>query len=185
MSSRAAGIPPADDLRAPRGLLALLGTSIFVNYIDRGNLSVAAPLLETELSLTPARLGALLASFFWTYALLQLFGIAGWIADGFPAGAVLAAAFALSSAATAAAGLVSGFTALFITRLLLGASESVAYPCYSKILAAEYAQYHQGLANALLDAGSKLGRALGTFLGRILMAQLEWPRFFSLSAPAA
>src|SRR5436305_14813253 len=65
-------------------LLALLTASIFLNYVDRSNLSVAAPLLEKELSLSPAKLGSLLGSFFWTYALLQLFGIAGWFADRFP-----------------------------------------------------------------------------------------------------
>src|SRR5687768_13588829 len=61
------------------GVLVLLVTSVFINYVDRSNLSIAAPLLESELSLTPSRLGALLAAFFWTYALLQLFGIAGWL----------------------------------------------------------------------------------------------------------
>src|SRR3954465_15736594 len=71
-------------------LLLLLITSIFINYIDRSNLSIAAPLLQKELSLSPSALGSLLSSFFWTYALLQLFGVAGWLADRFPVGLVLA-----------------------------------------------------------------------------------------------
>src|SRR3954447_20165886 len=81
-------------------LLALLTASIFLNYVDRSNLSVAAPLLEKELSLSPAKLGSLLGSFFWTYALLQLFGIAGWFADRFPVVHVFTAGFILWSAAT-------------------------------------------------------------------------------------
>src|SRR4051794_3297748 len=67
--------------RAEWTLLALLIASIFVNYIDRGNLSIAAPLIEKELALSPIQIGALLSSFFWTYALLQLLGVAGWLAD--------------------------------------------------------------------------------------------------------
>ena len=47
-------------------------------------------------------------------------------------------------------------------RLVLGAGESVAYPCYSLILARYFPEQHRGVANALIDAGSKLGPALGT-----------------------
>jgi ACS family D-galactonate transporter-like MFS transporter len=162
-----------------RRLLILLTASIFINYIDRSNLSVAAPFLSAELSLTGTRLGALLASFFWTYALVQLFGIAGWLTDRFPVGWVLGIGFFIWSGATAASGFVTGFAGLFAMRLILGAGEAVAYPCYSKILASEFAQHHRGLANALIDAGSKLGPALGTFLGGLLIGSLGWRVFFA------
>jgi hypothetical protein len=42
---------------AERVLLALLIASIFINYIDRGNLSIAAPLIEKELALSPVEIG--------------------------------------------------------------------------------------------------------------------------------
>ena len=165
-------------MRSERGLMILLVASIFINYIDRGNLSIAAPLLQAELSLTPSQLGALLSSFFWTYALLQLFGIAGWFADRYPVGWVFAWGFVVWTLATAAAGLVTGFTALYVMRLLLGAGESIAYPCYSKIIASDIPQEHRGLANALIDAGSKLGPALGTLIGGFLIARVGWRMFF-------
>jgi MFS family permease len=161
-----------------RRILLLLVASIFVNYIDRGNLSIAAPLLTTELSLSPGQLGSLLASFFWTYALLQLFGIAGWLADRFDVTLVLAAGFFVWSAATALTPAFDTFAGLFAMRLLLGAGESLAYPCYSKILSRYFPEHHRGLANSLLDAGSKLGPALGTLLGGLLMAQIGWRLLF-------
>lgn len=164
--------------RGQRVILALLVASIFLNYVDRGSLSIAAPLLEKELSLSPLQLGHLLGAFFWTYALCQLFGLAGWLADRFPVGIALAAGLAVWSAATVATGLVSGFAAIFAARLVLGAGESIAYPCYSRILAEDYPQHARGLANALLDAGSKLGPALGTFLGGVLLARSGWRVFF-------
>jgi MFS transporter, ACS family, D-galactonate transporter len=164
--------------RSEWGLMILLVASIFVNYIDRGNLSIAAPLLQLEMSLTPSQLGQLLAAFFWTYALLQLFGIAGWLADRFPVGIVFAWGYFAWTAATAATGLVSGFAALFAMRLILGAGESIAYPCYSKIIASDIPQEHRGLANALIDAGSKIGPALGTLIGGYLIAGLGWRLFF-------
>jgi MFS transporter, ACS family, D-galactonate transporter len=159
-------------------LVLLLVISVFLNYVDRGNLSIAAPLLSTEFSLTPARLGSLLAAFFWTYALVQLFGVAGWAADRFPAGLVLAGGLFLWSATTAAAAFVTGFASLFTLRLLLGAGESVAYPCYSRLIAAGVRAHHRGKANALIDAGSKLGPGLGSLLGGLLLARTGWRIFF-------
>jgi MFS family permease len=159
-------------------LLILLIASIFINYIDRSNLSIAAPMLQGELSLSDEQLGSLLSAFFWTYALVQLFGIAGWLTDRFPVGWVFAIGFFIWSAATALTGAVTGFGAIFAMRLIVGAGESVAYPCYSKILAGEFPQHHRGVANALIDAGSKLGPALGTFLGGMLLVPLGWRWFF-------
>ncbi|HYO83121.1 MAG TPA: MFS transporter [Bryobacteraceae bacterium] len=161
-----------------RGLLVLLVASIFINYIDRANLSIAAPMLAEELALTPGQLGLLFGSFFWTYALLQLFGIAGWFADRYPVGWVFAWGFVIWTLATAASGIVTGFAALYAMRLILGAGESIAYPCYSKIIAGDIPATHRGLANALIDAGSKLGPALGTLLGGYMAAQLGWRMFF-------
>src|SRR5580704_8209065 len=67
---------PAERTRIPGPLLIvilLLAISVFINYIDRGNLSIAAPMLKDELGISAAQLGVLLSAFFWTYACLHLF----------------------------------------------------------------------------------------------------------------
>jgi sugar phosphate permease len=129
-------------------VLILLALSVFINYIDRGNLSIAAPLLKGELGLTDSQLGLLLSSFFWTYAMFQI--VSGWMVDRFNVNWVIAGGFFLWSAATAATGLIHGFVSLMVLRLILGIGESVAYPSYSKILARHFPEYHRGLANALI-----------------------------------
>jgi MFS family permease len=63
-------------------------------------------------------------------------------------------------------------------RLLVGAGESVAYPCYSRIFASAIPSERRGIANAMLDAASKLGPALGTLLGGALLARVGWRMFF-------
>ncbi len=166
-------------------LLLLLIASIFINYVDRSNLSIAAPLLQKELSLSPSALGSLLSSFFWTYALLQLLGIAGWLADRFPVVHVFTAGFLLWSIATIATGLLSGFESIFVCRLILGAGESLAYPCYSRLFATFIPQDHRGRANALLDAASKMGPALGTALGGVLLLRIGWRMFFIVLGAAS
>ena len=60
-------------------VLILLALSAFINFVDRGNLSAAAPLLKSELALSDFRLGILLAAFFWSYAFFQI--ASGWLVD--------------------------------------------------------------------------------------------------------
>ncbi len=163
---------------SPGVLIALLTSSMFINYIDRTNLAVAAPLLQSQLHYSTGDIGLLSSGFFWTYAVLQLVGVSGWVCDNFPVGRVFAVMFFLWSAATALTGALSSFTAIFCMRLALGASESFAYPCYSRMIAMEVPQQLRGRANAFLDAGSKLGPALGTFLGGLLLARFGWRVFF-------
>jgi ACS family D-galactonate transporter-like MFS transporter len=159
-------------------ILILMVLSVAINYIDRTSLSTAAPLLEKEngLGITPAKMGVLLSAFFWTYALLQI--ASGWLVDRYGVRWVMAIGFFIWSAATAATGLVYGFGALVVMRLLLGAGESVAYPCYSKIIAANFAEHQRGLANSLIDAGTKFGPALGVLAGGILMESYGWRNVF-------
>ena len=160
-----------------RWILALLVISAFINYVDRANLSVGAASIQAELGLSDYQLGLLLSAFFWTYALLQLFAIAGLLVDRFHVGWVYAAGFFVWSGATAGTGLSYGFAGLFAMRLLLGAGESVAYPAYSRILAS-YPEQRRGLANSVIDAGTRTGPAFGTLLGGLLMARFGWRAFF-------
>ena len=166
-------------------LQVLLVASIFINYIDRSNLSIAAPLIQKQLHFTDAQMGLLFSAFFWTYSSLQLVGIAGWLSDRFSVGWVFAASFLVWSCATLATGLLSGFVALFAMRLILGAGESLAYPCYCRILATDVPQHQRGRANAFLDAASKLGPGVGTFVGGLMMVRFGWRIFFVLLAVAS
>ena len=149
--------------RLANTLLALLVVSVVINYLDRGALSVAAPRISRELSLSPTQMGVLFSAFFWSYATFQL--VAGWLVDRYPLRWVYAGAFLIWSLATAAVGMVESLGALLGARLLLGVGESVAYPASSKILVRCFPEGRRGLANALVDAGSKVGPGLSTLLG--------------------
>ena len=159
-------------------VLLLLVISGFLNYFDRSNLSAGATDIQRELVLTHYQLGLLLGAFFWTYALMQLLGFSGWLVDRFNVCWILAAGFFLWSVATALTGLAQVFAMVFGLRLLLGLGESIAYPSYSRILANNFPEHHRGFANALIDAGTKSGPALGTLLGGLLMARYGWRAFF-------
>ena len=157
-------------------VLILMVVSVAINYIDRGSLSTAAPLLRTEMNLSPSQLGLLFSAFFWSYALLQI--LSGWLVDRYNVNWVMAIGFFIWSIATAATGFVNAFASLLLLRVLLGIGESVAYPCYSKIIVRNYAEHQRGLANALIDANTKFGPALGTLAGGVLMAHYGWRPVF-------
>ena len=160
-------------------VVLLLVLSVVINYVDRSNLGLAMPLLERQFSFSALRAGELLSAFFWTYALVQLFGIAGELTDRFPVGWVLMLGYLLWSTATAFMGLTTSYAALFALQLVLGLGESVAYPCYSRIFAA-MPQEHRGRANAFIDAGTKLGPAAGAYVGGLVLVRWGWRMLFGV-----
>jgi ACS family D-galactonate transporter-like MFS transporter len=157
-------------------VLALLGVSVFINYIDRGNLSIAAPMLKQEIRISGSQLGLLLSAFFWTYACMQ--PVSGWLVDRVNVNWVMAGGFFLWSSATAVTGVVHAFSTLFVLRLILGMGESVAYPSYSKIIVLNFPEEHRGFANAVVAAGLTLGPGFGMLMGGMLMARFGWRPFF-------
>ena len=160
-------------------VILLLVLSVVINYVDRSNLGLAMPLLERQFSFSAYRAGELLSAFFWTYALVQLFGIAGELTDRFPVGWVLMLGYLLWSTATAFTGMTTSYEALFALQLVLGLGESVAYPCYSRIFAS-MPQEHRGRANAFIDAGTKLGPAGGAFVGGLVLVHWGWRWLFAI-----
>ncbi|HTD25086.1 MAG TPA: MFS transporter [Terriglobales bacterium] len=156
--------------------LALLAISLLINYVDRGNVSIAAPLLKDELHLNPWQLGILFSAFFWTYTALQF--VMGWFVDRFEVNVVIAVGYLVWSLATVTTGFVHGFMMLLVMRLMLGIGESVAVPACSKILAHHVPEYYRGFANGIVIAGVKCGPAVGTLGAGLLMAKYGWRPVF-------
>ena len=157
-------------------VLALMAFSVFINYVDRGNLSIAAPMLKDELKLSPTQLGILFSSFFWTYAAFQI--PSGWLVDHYDVNWVIAIGFFVWSTATTVTGLAHTFLAVLVARLVLGMGESVAYPAYSKIIVQHFPIAHRGFANSAISAGNACGPAAGALMGGMLMARVGWRSFF-------
>lgn len=176
MTSPATHEAPAPSNLRMNGVLFLLSLSVLINYVDRSNLSIAAPLIKDELGISPAQLGILLSAFFWVYALMQI--PAGWLVDRFDVKWVFATGFFVWSASTVVTGLLHGFTALLAIRVILGLGESVAFPSYSKILCAYFKERHRGFANSMIISGLAFGPALGMWLGGTAVARFGWRPFF-------
>lgn len=169
-----AAAAPAD--RGMNRVVFLMALSVLINYIDRSNLSIAAPLLQEELHISNTQLGTLLGAFFWTYGLMQI--PAGWLVDRFDVKWVFGIGFFVWSMATATTGMLHGFTALIVVRVILGIGESVAFPSYSNVLGRYFSEARRGLPNALLTTGLSLGPALGILIGGKAVGAFGWRPFF-------
>ena len=164
--------------RSPMKLAWAVALALLISYVDRGNLSTAATLIQQELALSPERLGVLLSAFYFTYVMALV--PAGWLAERYGAKLVLAAGLCIWSFATLASGFVASFAALLLLRLLLGLGESVTFPCMSRLLAIGVPTSRLAEANGIVAFGYLIGPAVGTLLGGLLMAQFGWRPVFVL-----
>jgi len=161
----------------------LLATVLFINYIDRGVLATAAPLMQNALHLSYTQLGLLGSAFFWTYSLIQV--PVGWIAERYGAERVLTAGLVIWATATMLLGLASAFWVLIALRLLLGVGESTGFPSVSKLLAAAVPTQSLGTANGIVGFAYTLGPAVGTLAGGLLMVRFGWRSAFLVFGAAS
>ena len=137
---------------------------------------MAAPLLTKEFNLLPDQVGLLLSGFFWSYALFQL--VAGWAVDRYDVKWVYASGFGIWSIAMVGTGMVGSFIGLIAARVLLGIGESVGYPAISQIVVRHFEPRQRGLPNALIDVGTKVGPALSTLIGGLVVNRVGWRALF-------
>ncbi len=162
--------------RTASALVFLLGAAVFLNYVDRGAIGIAAPLMKSELGLSEEAYGLAFSAFFWIYAPVQFF--AGWLCDRFSVYKLMAAGILLWAASTLLMGLAGGFGSLLVLRVMLGVGESISFPGSSKIIARHVPADRRGVANAAVATGLALGPAAGTLAGGLILGQWGWRAIF-------
>jgi MFS family permease len=162
--------------RAPYALIVLLGAALMINYVDRGTISTASPLIKSEFRLDDFQVGLLLSAFFATYVLSQ--PLMGILVDRIGAARVLAAGFTLWSVGTFLAGLSGGVLSLVALRLVMGVGESVCYPSGFALISQRVADAQRARATSIMQLGSVVGPALGAFVGGLVMIHYGWRTMF-------
>jgi MFS family permease len=161
---------------ATRALVMLLGAAVFLNYVDRGAIAIAAPLMKEELRLSATEFGTAVSAFFWIYAPVQF--VVGWLCDRFSVYRMIALGVVVWAASTLLMGFVGGFLSLLVLRVMLGIGESIIFPGTSKIIARHVPAEQRGMANAWCAVGLSLGPAAGTLAGGLILANLGWRPIF-------
>jgi ACS family D-galactonate transporter-like MFS transporter len=157
-------------------IMVLLFITVVINYLDRSNLSIAAPALTSELGIDPVHVGLIFSAFGWTYAAMQLPG--GWLVDRVPPRILYTVALALWSIATIFLGFVGSFIGLFILRMAVGALEAPAYPINSRVVTAWFPEKERATAVGFYTSGQFVGLAFLTPVLAWLQTRYGWHMVF-------
>jgi MFS transporter, ACS family, hexuronate transporter len=148
--------------------LVTLGT--ILNYLARSTLSVAAPTLKEEFSLSTEEYSWVVVAFQASYTVMQ--SVAGGILDalGTRLGFFLfAIGWALANMAHAFA---TGWPSLAFFRGLLGATEAAAIPAGTKVVSEWFPPRERPLATSLFQMGTSVGNMIAPPL--VVYCLLNW-----------
>jgi len=157
------------------GLFSLM----FINYLDRVNLSVAAKTIAETYSLSPIEMGYIFSAFLWTYLVCLI--PMGLLADRFGGRAVTYTTLGLWSLAGIWTGAATTYGSLFASRLVLGIGESASYPAGGKIIREWAPTGERGLAAAFLNCGAHAGLCVGSIVVGALILQFGWRESFYIT----
>jgi sugar phosphate permease len=137
-------------------VLLIICLMYLILYVDRVNISTAAPL--TGQTLTCTQLGFAFLAFAYPYALFQLIG--GYFGDKFGPRLTLFVSGRIVCAATAATGAVGGLASLFAARLVLGVDEGATFPAATRAMAAWVPERSWGFAQGIAHSFARIGNAI-------------------------
>jgi MFS family permease len=144
----------------------------FILFVDRVNISTAAPLIAADLKLGNTELGLVFSAFAFPYALFQLVG--GWIGDRFGAWLVLTACLVMVGFSTALTGAAGGLASLFAIRLAVGFGEGAAFPTATRAMASWTPAGSWGFAQGIVHAAARIGNAVTPPLVTALLVFGSW-----------
>jgi sugar phosphate permease len=147
-----------------------------INYMDRSALSVAAPLIMTDLKLDAAQLGIILSSFFAGYTLFTFIG--GYAADILGPKRVFTLAMTLWSTFCGLTAIATGFTSLLVLRVIFGCGEGPFGAAANKMVRNWFPRRQIATAIGLANAGTPIGGALAGPLAGWLAMRYGWRTSF-------
>ncbi len=154
-----------------------------VSYLDRTNLSVAAPVISKEFQFTPGQLGVILSAFSWGYAAAQ-------IPAGIVANRILPRRTYLYSMLLWCVLLILTTTAttygMWIAyRVPFGIAEAITWPAASVLLARWFPRVEYSQAMSLQNLGLVVGAAISSPIVAFIMVRWNWETAFILTGLVA
>jgi MFS family permease len=163
--------------RAPLTLV-LLCIMAFVMYVDRTNISVAAPVLSKELGFSNTHLGLIFSAFAVAYSFFMIPG--GWHSDRIGSRKGMLFYGSIWAIATIATGLVGSFVTLLLARFAVGVGEAPIYPTAARMIARSIPEAGRGTALGLMHAMGRLANALAPLIVTGLILAFSWRFTFIL-----
>ncbi len=162
-------------------IIGLLTLGTMINYIDRVNISVAAPDIMQETGWDEGRFGIVFSAFLVGYTLLQFPG--GALADRWSARKMLALSclgFSLFTALTPLG--QKAFFLLLLMRFWVGACESVSFPSLASLNSRWIPRKEFGRAQTLSISGASLGQMIAYPTTAWIIENFSWETVFYVNA---
>lgn len=167
--------------QASRLVLLISCLMYFIFYVDRVNISTAAPMMQKDLGLTATQLGIAFSAFAYPYAIFQIAG--GWLGDRLGPRITLTLCAIIVAVSTIATGLVGGIVSLFMARLMLGIGEGPAFPTATRALSNWMRPDQRAFAQGITHAFARLGNAATPPMIAAITVAYSWHvSFFILGA---
>ena len=160
-------------------IAALLFFNLFINFMHRINLSVAAPAIAKDFGWDAGKMGLLFSSYQWTYCLFLLPW--GWAVDRIGTRWVNGLSVTMWSIAGMLTGVATSFGGMLVTRLALGGGEAASFPTSGKVVRQWFPPGERGLATAIFNAGTFAGPAFSAPLVAWLLLREGWRVSFMLT----
>jgi MFS transporter, ACS family, D-galactonate transporter len=157
-------------------IMGLLFVTVVINYLDRSNISIAAPSLASDFHLDPVQLGLVFSAFSWTYTPFQLPG--GWLADRVHPRILYPVVIMLWSLATLSLGLANGLVMLIALRMAVGFFEVPTFLINNRIATTWFGEKERATCIAVYTAAESVGLAFLTPVLVWLKLEFGWPSVF-------
>jgi D-galactonate transporter len=157
-------------------ILVLISLMYLITYLDRVNISTAAPIISKEFGFDKITMGVIFSAFGWAYAMFQVPG--GWLGDRFGARNVLTVIVGYWSVMTAATAVATGATSFMVLRFLFGAGEAGAFPGATRAMQLWYPRHERGFVQGVTHSASRLGAAIAPPVVVLIMTTLGWRSVF-------
>jgi MFS transporter, ACS family, D-galactonate transporter len=160
-------------------MLLLIMMVMFINFADRANLSVAAPLIGQDLELSPVSMGILFSAFGWMYTATIPFG--GIILDRIGPRLLLTLSLIGWSAFTCFMGLGKSLTALIGCRIGVGFFEAPVIPTNVRCVTAWFPATERALSVGLYTSMQYVAMGFITPVLAWISLSYGWPAIFYIT----
>ncbi|MCQ6246381.1 MFS transporter [Streptomyces malaysiensis] len=173
---------PAHPPARPKGknlrwaVIGAITVLTITNYLDRGNLSVAAPLIADDLGFSNTETGLILSAFIWPYAIMNL--PAGWAVDRWGPRLLMTLAAGLWSVAGALTGAARSVSVFLGLRVVLGVAEAPLFPGALKATSEWFPEHEKARATSIYIAATQVGLAIAPPITTALMIAFGWQLMF-------
>ena len=169
----------AQQIHATRGrwyILLLISLMYLITYLDRVNISTAAPVISKEFGFDKITMGAIFSAFVWAYALFQVPG--GWLGDRLGPRRILTAIVTYWSVMTAATAMAGTAVSFMVVRFLFGIGEAGAFPVATRAMQLWYPREERGFVQGITHSASRAGAAIAPPIVVAIMSTLGWQWVF-------